>query len=135
MGFRWREFASLADLLDSIGPNNRFGVGREALLRSGMSRLYYAAFHHARNRAATRGWYKPELNSKDHGALPAVLKKHADSGAKLTGRQLNTMRTFRNVCDYDLPAVFPSSLPGVQIDPETAFQQMKRMYQTVTVNI
>jgi len=135
VGFLWREFAQLATMLEALPPGSATGVHREALLRSGISRLYYAAFHHALQRAKRNSWYSPTGKSKDHVELARSLKSQTNSGAKLAGKQLSDMRTFRNVCDYDLPGVFPTGTAGAQIDFESAFKQMQRAYRLVTSNV
>jgi uncharacterized protein (UPF0332 family) len=96
MSFAWRELLDIADAL----PKMELDVGREALLRSAVSRAYYAAFGTARAhagilRASTR------KSAAEHGELASFYaKRFGDSGEQIA-LLLNRMRTFRNAADYD----------------------------------
>ena len=72
MSFDWTQFLDFAKALeacpDSPGP-------WEAALRSAVSRTYYAAFHHALDRAANEG-YVAKGTGEDHFSVREHFEKH-----------------------------------------------------------
>jgi uncharacterized protein (UPF0332 family) len=75
MSFDWTQFLDLAKALegapDTPGP-------REAALRSAISRAYYAAFHHALDRAAGEG-YTATNTGEDHFRVREHFELHRPS--------------------------------------------------------
>jgi len=96
MSFDWRDFLEIADVLATLDLTGR----REGLLRSAVSRAYYAAFGTARAqaavlRAATR------QSAAEHGELVTFYSKRFGGAGEQVAFLLSRLRTFRNVADYD----------------------------------
>jgi uncharacterized protein (UPF0332 family) len=96
MSFDWRDFLEIADVLAKFELTGR----REGLLRSAVSRAYYAAFGTARAqaaslRAATR------QSAAEHGELVAFYSKRFGGAGEQVAFSLSRLRTFRNAADYD----------------------------------
>jgi uncharacterized protein (UPF0332 family) len=94
MSFDWREYLHLARFLATVGS----GFSQEAVLRSAVSRAYYAAFCHARNFARDRQGFSPTHTPKDHDLVRTHFK---NQGRVDIARHLETLRRWRNRCDYD----------------------------------
>ncbi len=95
MPFDWKQYLDLARHLSQ--PTTSDEGQREAMLRSSVSRAYYAAFCHARNYC--RDWLKfvPTNTADDHGRLRAFLKDGKRRGIAL---KLDQLRQWRNDADY-----------------------------------
>ena len=96
MSFHWRDFLEIAGVLAKFELDGR----REGLLRSAVSRAYYAAFGTARAqaavlRAATR------QSAAEHGELVAFYSKRFGEAGGQVAFLLARLRTFRNAADYD----------------------------------
>lgn len=107
MPFDWKQYLELArELLRQ--SEGRDADQRESLLRSVVSRAYYAAFCHARN--YSRDWlnFQPNNTADDHGRLRAFLKTGKRRGVAV---KLDQLRQWRNEADYsdsvtgDLPTM------------------------------
>ena len=95
MPFDWREYLELARYLAALS-NTRHS--EEASRRSAVSRAYYSAFCYMRNFAERNlGFHRTRI-ADDHRQLRILLKKH---NVKLAS-YLNTLRIWRNKCDYDV---------------------------------
>ena len=95
MAFDWREYLNLAKCLagqEGIVPN------QEASFRSAVSRAYYAAFCHARNRARDLDGFSPKGTGDDH---QRVRKHFKCQGKESIASTLDDLRQWRNHCDYD----------------------------------
>lgn len=109
MTFDWREYLKLAQYLQS-GSEHSFT--KEAASRCAVSRAYYAAFCYARNYARDKQGFVPTSKPKDH----TLLREHFKQLKKLKiAEQLNDLRQWRNVCDYDdivenLPMLLENSI-------------------------
>lgn len=90
MAFDWREYLNLARFLH--------GQGNEAAFRSAVSRAYYAAFCHTRNYARDRHGFAPTYKSDDH----QLVRNHfRGRGMTQIAQKLDSLRQWRNRCDYD----------------------------------
>ncbi len=94
MAFDWKEYFHLARFLAQFGT----GFTQEAVFRSVVSRAYYAAFCYARNYARDRQGFSPTHTPKDHERVRTHFKKQ---GRADIARHLETLRQWRNRCDYD----------------------------------
>lgn len=107
MSFNWSEYFTLAQELASKSATSSM---QEAMLRSAISRAYYAAFCEARN----------HLIHKDAEAIPNRVNVHAyvgkqfeksnDTVRQKIGRLLHHLRSIRNIADYQ--DRFYGKLPG-----------------------
>jgi uncharacterized protein (UPF0332 family) len=93
-----REFLALAFAL-AAGPT-------EGHWRTAVSRAYYAAFHTARRLLSQLGFHVP-TGDRAHAYLWMRLQNCGESTVITAGTKLNSLRSARNVADYDLPR--PSS--------------------------
>ena len=96
MPFVWKQYLELARELARQSESGDAGQ-REAMLRSVVSRAYYAAFCHARN--YSRDWlnFQPNNTADDHGRLRAFLKTGKRRGVAV---KLDQLRQWRNEADY-----------------------------------
>ena len=95
MSFDWREYLDLAEAL--MGRNSK-PITIEAAFRCSMSRIYYAAFCHARNYAQKNQSFAAKCNASDH----ARIREHfRSSGMTRIAGNLDRLRQWRNACDYD----------------------------------
>ena len=96
MPFDWKQYLELASELVRLSESRDAGQN-EAILRSVVSRAYYAAFCHARN--YSRDWlnFQPNNTADDHGRLRAFLKSGKRRGVAV---KLDQLRQWRNETDY-----------------------------------
>lgn len=94
MTFDWREYHRLARFFSG---NTEVGYNEEAAQRSAVSRAYYAAFCHARNRARDHLRFAPAGDGSDHSRLRNHLRR---AGLSDIAKLLNDLRRWRNQCDY-----------------------------------
>jgi hypothetical protein len=92
--FEWRAFLDLAQrLCEQAGKE----TGSEALVRSAVSRAYFAAYGQARTYASSYLQFDPREAVEDHGRLRAHLKGKRRKG---DADRLGILRQFRNEADY-----------------------------------
>jgi uncharacterized protein (UPF0332 family) len=96
MSFDWRAYLTLAETLVSAD----LAAGREACLRSAMSRAYYAAFATARSQSRERHGGIVRQSAAEHGEVAAFFEKHGDAGSVIAVH-LTRLRLLRNRADYD----------------------------------
>lgn len=96
MSFDWRSYLTLAETLVSAD----LAAGREACLRSAMSRAYYAAFATARRQSRERHGGVVRQSAAEHGEVAAFFEKHSDAGGVIAVH-LTRLRLLRNRADYD----------------------------------
>lgn len=99
MAFAWINYLELAEYLasgDSEGP-----FTEEAGKRSAISRAYYAAFCHARNYASSHWGFIPLKTAEDHDKVATLFLNQDDEVISNIGSDLQTLRSWRNKCDYD----------------------------------
>ena len=77
----------------------------EAAWRSSVSRVYYAAFHVARQLLEDVGFTVPR-GERAHAYLWLRLSNCGQPQVQDAGRRLNTLRGQRNRADYDVTAAF-----------------------------
>ena len=94
MSFCWAEYLIIARFLQTA----QHGASPEAGYRSAVSRAYYAAFCHARDYARDRLGYRSTYDPRDHPGVRAYLANHELGSLSL---KLDTLRQWRNSCDYD----------------------------------
>jgi uncharacterized protein (UPF0332 family) len=95
MSFDWREYLDLAEAL--MGSDSK-SITIEAAFRCSMSRIYYAAFCHARNYAQKKQRFVAKCNASDH----ARIREHfRSSGMTRIAGNLDRLRQWRNACDYE----------------------------------
>lgn len=87
---RGREFLDIVSHLESVES--------EASLRTRTGRLYYAAFLEARSYCVLRLDYRLTRSARVHADIPRLLRKLDVDLAD----NLEFLREFRNVADYDL---------------------------------
>ncbi len=94
MPFDWKQFLELAHDLEHQSAGSPHA---ETLLRSSLSRAYYAAFCYARN--YSRDWlgFQPRNDADDHGRLREHLKRSRRRGI---ADRLQRLREWRNESDY-----------------------------------
>jgi len=98
MSYDWAEFLKLAASLesapDSPGP-------REAALRSAASRAYYAAFHHALDRAIEEG-FSPAYTGDDHKRVQAHFRRYSTPSKvrRKIAQELDRLLAERHKADY-----------------------------------
>lgn len=94
MSFDWREFLALAKALQQ-SPHTAYST--ETAQRCAVSRAYYSAFCYVRNYAKAHLGFQPQVSADDHKNLRELLRKHNPGMAT----QLDSLRQWRNTCDYD----------------------------------
>ncbi len=95
MSFDWQEYLDLAEVL--MGSDSR-SITIEAAFRCSMSRIYYAAFCHARNYAQKKQRFVAKCNESDH----ALIREHfRSSGMTRIAGNLDRLRQWRNACDNE----------------------------------
>jgi hypothetical protein len=94
MPFEWRELLNLSEiLLDKISDF----PDKEAVLRTAVSRAYFAAYGHAVRIAIDRYHFVALETAQDHGRL----RRHFESLRMWDlARNLQELRDWRNDCDY-----------------------------------
>ena len=95
MSFDWKEYLNLALFLHGHRGGS---FTQEAAFRWATSRAYYAAFCHARNYARNQHGFSLTHSSRDH----ELVRNHfRNRGMTKIARKLDTLRRWRNSCDYD----------------------------------
>jgi uncharacterized protein (UPF0332 family) len=103
-----RDFLSLARTLTNQGT--------EPARRTAISRAYYAAFHVARDWLESLGFVFPD-SDRSHAYLWLRLQNCGEAAVEDAGRDLQDLRSERNVADYDL------HLPVTAVRAATAIQE------------
>ncbi|MGH9421106.1 MAG: hypothetical protein ACRD3J_14110 [Thermoanaerobaculia bacterium] len=96
MSFEWRDYFTLAETLLS----SELRGGREACLRSAMSRAYYAAFATARRQSRERHGGIVRQSAAEHGEVATFYASRGDAGGAIAAH-LTRLRFLRNRADYD----------------------------------
>lgn len=97
--FKWGDFLDLAVMFQADSSSNL----HEAILRSAISRAYYAGYHHVEDwfvGEEKKGRKLPPLQTgiSKHRANINRLRDYRQYGA---ATRLETARNIRNRCDYD----------------------------------
>ncbi len=95
MAFDWREYFNLAQFLANNAGSR---INKEAAYRSAISRVYYAAYCHARNYARDKQGFSPSGSPQDHSRIRNHFKQR---GRIDIASYLDDLRQRRNFCDYD----------------------------------
>jgi hypothetical protein len=99
MTFQWRELLVLSEIL--IQRREEF-PNKEAVLRTAVSRAYYAAYGHASQVAAMKYSFQPSKTPDDHAQLRIHFRSRR---MHLLADKLDDLRKWRNKCDYDEASV------------------------------
>lgn len=88
------DFLASADACLAANTHN----AHEVHIRSTISRAYYAAFHHTKERAKSHGIdVQPPA---EHRALIEALQGHPDQALRIAGNRLVKLRDKRTKADY-----------------------------------
>lgn len=104
MSFDWTEYLRLAEELAGLSQTPS---AQEAKFRSAVSRAYYAAYCHARNRL---GFPMPPHVQSEHTYVWNEYRRSADIVRKQIGKDGALLRRHRNKADYDDTVVWLSYL-------------------------
>lgn len=96
MTFNWKEFFTLAQYLQKNCSDN--SCSKEAILRTAVDRIYFAAYGLARDFAVKRHNFTPTKQADDHGKL---IRHFKDRKATTIGANLEDLRNKRNMCAYE----------------------------------
>lgn len=107
MSFNWSEYFTLAQELTSKSATSSM---QEALLRSAISRAYYAAFCEARNHLIYKDAEAVPNGVNVHIYVGKKFEKSSDVARRKIGRLLHHLRSIRNIADYQ--DKFYGKLPG-----------------------
>jgi uncharacterized protein (UPF0332 family) len=103
MRFDWAEYLELARDLTF----NESQAGREAYLRSAISRAFYSAYHCAKEIHLRRGW-SPPFGGDTHKETFRAIENSGKDGAVECADTLRSMKTSRVHADYETH--FPGDL-------------------------
>src|SRR5215813_4422220 len=100
--FDWQEYYLLArDLLLQADNSDQ----KEAVLRSAVSRAYYAAFHVADGYLQDSGNYPPTYGNNAEGSHNRIINTFINSAThpewEKVGRRLRRLKNFRHWADYN----------------------------------
>lgn len=120
MPFDWREYLDLAQSL--MGRDNK-PITPEAAFRCSMSRIYYAAFCHARNHAKEKQRFAAKCDASDHSRVRAHFRS---CGMIRVASNLDRLRQWRNACDYeDTVKISDSSYDAMLAQATYVFDALK----------
>lgn len=132
MSFDWEDFLELAEYLAKDmwnTPINQLTPGKEADLRTAISRAYYAAFNNAEIYLNNKNDTTPETGKGVHERLISRFLNHPNRSRQLIGEDLRRIMRKRVAADYQL--VFRHSLyDDVDETIETA-RKLLQKYKTV----
>lgn len=111
MPFNWPDYLDLARELNT--PTTNFKSGKEAQLRSAISRAYYGAAIQARNFLLERGVEVPS-GSNVHWFVIDRFNHSIDRYQLKIGQNLNRLRQLRNKADYS------DNFPGLESQVDLA---------------
>ena len=97
MSFNWSEYFTLAQELTSKSATSTM---QEAMLRSAISRAYYAAFCEARNHLLQKDAEAIPNRVNVHAFVGKQFEKSSDTVHQKIGRLLHHLRSIRNIADY-----------------------------------
>jgi hypothetical protein len=97
MSFPWTRYL---DLAKELAGKPVTVEGREAKLRSAISRAYYAAFHHARDYLIATNGPLPPYTSNEHDYVKRWYIERNDRVQRQIGSDLDRLRLDRNIADY-----------------------------------
>src|SRR5436305_14421116 len=121
MPFEWKGFLALARHLQQQAAAS---PEAESLLRSAVSRAYFAAYCHARNYAKHYQSFETRDDADDHGRLRAHLTGKRRKG---DADRLAQLRQLRNDADYgdDLPwSDVPDTVTAALAFADRVFQSL-----------
>ncbi len=112
MSFDWSAYFNLAQ---ELARKPARSPRKEALLRTAISRAYYAAFIQARNYLRDTEGHLISASSDVFIYVKNEFYNSSDLARKAIGKKLNLLRRYRNKADYDdtlanLPAVTQEAL-------------------------
>jgi len=107
MSFNWSEYFTLAQELASESATSSM---QEAMLRSAISRAYYAAFCEARNHLIYKDAETVPNGVNVHSYVGEKFRKSTDLARRKIGQLLHHLRSIRNIADYQ--DIFYGKLSG-----------------------
>jgi len=99
--FNWAEFLRLAETLHGALTAGDTHDHNEALLRTAVSRAYYAAFAMARNRLRDVEGLSMPSDVNANRTVARFYERAGDVARAEIGFKLRRLREDRNRCDYD----------------------------------
>src|SRR5436305_1899156 len=87
----------------------------EAILRSAISRAYYAAFHEARDYLANHGDTGIPTGGRAHAYVRDRFRNDPDTNRQQIGQYLDRMRLDRNRADYIRPQAGIAAMTQVNL--------------------
>ncbi len=99
MNFNWQEYYNLASEL-SLLPS-KLSSNSEAISRTVVSRVYYAAFIKARNYLPDKEGKQALTKSSVHSFVIYQFGSSTDPFRRQIGKDLKKLRDFRNRADYE----------------------------------
>lgn len=106
--WKWLEFYYLSSFLCSSCKGEKRKFSKEAEIRSGISRAYYAAFHYAEDYALKNSIhdfppFNPSAEEKKSKSIHQLLINHyKDAKNDRIATDLEMLRDWRNYCDYHI---------------------------------
>jgi uncharacterized protein (UPF0332 family) len=105
--------------------------GTEVHYRSAVSRLYYGAFHTAKDILAMRCGIDIPIHEA-HAKLPKCLMSADDLAVRDAGRKLDSLRQMRRIADYELGDPSPQSSRWAHRQMHLALQVLHLLEQWQT---
>ncbi len=121
MSFDWLQFLTFAQELPRTSLPSTL---HEAMLRSSISRAYYAAFGLARDYLITQEGRAVPRGTNIHWFVTTAFERSSDPSRQVIGHLLHHLRSVRNAADYD--RVFPRDVLGVA---RAALQESREVIQ------
>lgn len=105
VSWNWSEYYHIARFLCSDCQGDKTGFSKDAEIRCGISRAYYAAFHVAMDYAMKNTIENTRFNPKPEEAKSAdihklVIQYYHDKHKDAIAQKLGMLRDWRNDCDY-----------------------------------
>lgn len=98
MAFQWKEYKEVARYLNT---NKEYLPCEEAVLRSAVSRFYYAAFGHAREYAVITDKMPRPSGPVAHRLVVEHFQNDPRHAATKTSAMLRELKYWRKLCDYE----------------------------------
>lgn len=128
MAISWHHIRALASSLEKSAPQYRTNeMAHEAMLRSAMSRYYYAVYHHALDVASVRGYTLPVKGEGAHDHLWDFFDESLNSVViASSGRNLKLKRKH---ADYQLKRrdISEEAVERVKVDAEEVHRSLQVM--------
>jgi len=104
ISFDWKEFYHVARYLCNNIEDKDIGFSQEAVRRCSVSRVYYAAYHYAKDYAIRNLNYHPlsrrETRAKCYNEHREIIEHYRSRHRDEIASRLEELRDWRNDCDY-----------------------------------